>query len=182
MKNTMLMLIVSLAVGLSACTETNDSEDTTNQESETQQSNEQQQALNSNDSEPDETDSLEDLEAASDPDTVRTHIQEHTELQETLRQYLQRTAADSRDQCALIPYGHKPCGGPDHYIVYSQKGMSDGDIAELEKQVKRYNQLDAFIDSSRNIVGTCQVTPEPEIQFENGRCTQSSGDRPILNQ
>lgn len=181
MKNTLLMLIVSLTLGLSACTETNVSEDTTTQEDETQQSNDQK-ALNGNDSESDDSESLEDLEAASDPDTIRTHVQEHTELQETLRQYLQRTAADSRDQCALIPYGHKPCGGPDHYIVYSQQGMSDGDIAELEKQVKRYNQLDAFMDSSRNIVSNCQVTPEPEIQFENGRCTQSSGDRPILNQ
>lgn len=159
MKNTLLLLIVSAALGLSACTDADNTEESPG-ESET---------------------SLQDLEAAAAPDTIRTHIQEHTELQETLRQYLQRTAADSRDQCAMIAYGHKPCGGPDHYIVYSQQGMSDGDIAELEKQVERYNELDAFVDSSRGMVSNCQVTPKPEIQFENGRCTQSTGDRPNLN-
>ncbi|MGX5913541.1 hypothetical protein ACR0ST_02230 [Aliidiomarina sp. Khilg15.8] len=171
MKNTLLLLMLSATLGLSACTESEETEQDTAGSEEVQQSTES--ATES---------SLQDLEAATDPDTVRTHVQEHTELQETLRQYLQRTAADSRDQCALIPYGHKPCGGPDHYIVYSQKGMTAGDIAELEKQVERYNQLDAFIDSSRNIVSNCQVTPKPEIQFQNGRCTQSEGDRPILNQ
>lgn len=113
---------------------------------------------------------IDDLGDVEDPATVRTHTQEHVELQQELREMLGRTRADSRDQCALIPYGHKPCGGPESYIVYSQKDMSDRDIKELHEKVRRYNQLDAFIKSSQHMVGTCEVTPEPQIRFENGRC------------
>ena len=83
---------------------------------------------------------------------------------------LQRTEADNREQCALIPYGHKPCGGPESYIVYSQMDMDENDIDELHDKVRRYNQLDAFIKSSQGIMSTCDITPEPEVRFENGRC------------
>ncbi|MCC5879390.1 MAG: hypothetical protein JJU03_05825 [Idiomarina sp.] len=113
---------------------------------------------------------IEELGDIDDPRTVRTHTQEHVELQQELRELLQRTEADERGQCAMIPYGHKPCGGPESYMVYSQKDMSDDDIDELHEKVRRYNQLDAFIKSAQQMMSTCEVTPQPEIQFENGRC------------
>ncbi|RAJ93614.1 hypothetical protein [Aliidiomarina maris] len=118
---------------------------------------------------------ISELGDASDPQTVRTHEQEHAELQQTLREYLQRTRADNENQCAMLPYGHKPCGGPETYMVYSQKDMSDSDIEQLEQRVARYNQLDAFIKTTRGVMSNCQVTPEPEIRFENGRCVASQG-------
>lgn len=115
-------------------------------------------------------DSIEELGDIDDPQTVRTHTQEHVELQQELREVLQNTEADSREQCAMIPYGHKPCGGPETYLVYSQRDMSEDDISELHDNVRRYNQLDAFIKASQQMMSTCDITPQPEIRFENGRC------------
>ena len=119
-------------------------------------------------------DNIEELGDVDDPQQVRTHMQEHAELQQDLRGLLQRSEADSREQCAMIPYGHKPCGGPESYIVYSQKDMSEGDIEELHENVRRYNQLDAFIKTSQQMMSTCDITPEPQIRFENGRCIADS--------
>lgn len=115
-------------------------------------------------------DNIEELGSIDDPQQVRTHTQEHTELQQELREMLQRTEADNRNQCALIPYGHKPCGGPESYLAYSQMDMSESDIDELHEKVRRYNQLDAFIKSSQGVMSTCDITPEPDILYENGRC------------
>lgn len=108
-----------------------------------------------------------------DPSTVRTFQQEHAELQQTIRQALSRNRADDIDQCAMVPFGHSPCGGAETYLVYSQRDMSSDEIEDFEEKVARYNQLDAFLKTSRNIVGTCEVTPVPEIVFENGRCMAS---------
>lgn len=170
MNKTLLTLALASLLGLAACSEP------ANDDSSDPESNNQELTSEELRSQ------LEVSGDASDPATVRTHEQEHAELQQTLRQYLQRREADSRDQCALIAYGHKPCGGPESYIVYSQKGMGEDTIEELEAQVKRYNELDAFIKSSRNIVGNCQVTPEPEIEFENGRCMANLRSGNFMNQ
>lgn len=178
MKKTRLSLalaaIFSLSLGLAACSDPDDqrgdpmdpAQETSAAEREARQQ-EVRDDLMAGD--------ISDLGDASDPQTVRTHEQEHAELQQTLREYLQRTRADNENQCAMLPYGHKPCGGPETYMVYSQKDMSDSDIEQLEQRVARYNQLDAFLKTSSGMMSNCQVTPEPEIRFENGRCVASQG-------
>lgn len=111
--------------------------------------------------------------------TMQTHEEEHAELQQVLRQYFHRNQADSREQCAMFEYGVKPCGGPERYIIYSQKDMSEEELTQLEQTVARFNQLDAFIKSTRGVVSNCQVTPEPEIVFRDGRCTARDGFNPV---
>lgn len=209
MKKTWLTLVIAavLGFGLSACGEQNDRDrddprDPMQQVEEADERDARQQEVRDERSQRGESLSAEmddgnidpardsqrqppgalsdSLGDTSDPQTVRTHTQEHTELQQELRQYLQQTNADSRDQCAAIPYGHKACGGPETYIVYSQRDMDENDIAELNEQVARYNQLDAFLKTSRGVASTCDITPEPEIRFENGRCIAAS--QPLRNQ
>lgn len=97
-------------------------------------------------------------------------VEEHAALQQELRAYLGRTQADDLTQCALLPYGYNPCGGPARYIAYSRKGMSDAELGVLEQQLSRFNQLDAFLQSQRMGVGRCGPTPEPELALINGRC------------
>lgn len=103
------------------------------------------------------------------PDTDNIE-QEHRELRDILLAYSRNNAADSAEQCATFPMGHKACGGPEEYQVYSQKGMSASDIETLHQQVERYNQLDAALKITSGVVSNCQITPEPKIRFENGRC------------
>lgn len=182
MKKFLLSLLVTFAV--TACSDRED--DQRGSPTDPMQQSEQADERDENASpspEPGERDSAVDHSAqpapsleTSDPDAIRSHEDEHAELQTYLNAYLRRTEADNIEQCSMFPYGHKACGGPETYVVYSQKDMSDETIAELENHVERYNQLDAFIKTTRGIVSTCDVTPEPEIRYENGRCV---GDRSL---
>lgn len=113
----------------------------------------------------------------ADPTTVRTHQQEHTELEMDIREYVRHAEADDIKQCALIPFGHKPCGGPESYLVYSQRDLSSDDIADLEEKVARYNHLDAFLKAAQGMMSTCDVTPEPIVTIESGRCVAQSHSR-----
>ncbi len=182
MKKTRLSLalaaIFSLSLGLTACSDPDDQRGDPMdpaQETSAAEREARQQEVRDERNPTAKTDDDDLWDAARDPQTVRTHQQEHAELQQTLREYLQRTRADNENQCAMLPYGHKPCGGPETYMVYSQKDMSDSDIEHLEQRVARYNQLDAFLKTSSGMMSNCQVTPEPEIRFENGRCVASQG-------
>lgn len=188
MKKTCLFFALAAALSLTACGDPDDQhgdpQEPTQQTPATEREAQQQELREDTDVNEEATsdatnlyadiDNLADFGNVDDPQQVRTHQQEHTELQGELRALLQRTQADSREQCAMIPYGHKPCGGPEAYIVYSQKDMSESDIEALHEKVQRYNQLDAFIKSSRQIMSTCEITPQPEIRFENGRCIADS--------
>lgn len=112
---------------------------------------------------------ISDLGNLDDPTTVRTHHQEHTELLASIRDAI-HNEADEVAHCAAVPFGHKACGGPASYLVYSQRDMSSSDIEDFEQQVARYNQLDAFLTISEGRMSTCDITPRPELELENGRC------------
>lgn len=112
-------------------------------------------------------DELGDLE---DEENVRARQQAREELLADIERSVGNREADDVNQCAFVPLGHKPCGGPERYMVYSERDMSDGDIESFEAKIARYNQLDAFIKTAENRVSTCDITPRPEIGLEGGRC------------
>ena len=112
-------------------------------------------------------DELGDLE---DQDNVRARQEAREELLAEIERTVGEREADDVNQCAFVPMGHKPCGGPERYMVYSQRDMSDSDIETFEAQVSQYNQLDAFIKTAEDRMSTCDITPRPEIRLEGGRC------------
>lgn len=175
-----LMLSLTIALALTACGERDDQRGDPTAPMQQSEQNERRDGNVS--AAPEERDSAIDHSAQpapsadTDPEAIRSHEQEHAELQTYLNTYIRQTQADNIEQCSMFAYGQKACGGPEMYVVYSQRDMDEDAIAELNEHVARYNQLDAFIKMTRNIVSTCDITPEPEIRYENGRCI---GDRSI---
>lgn len=113
---------------------------------------------------------LDELGDLEDEENVRTQQQAREQLLAEIERTVGNREADDVNQCAFVPLGHKACGGPESYMVYSQRNMSDSDIESFEEQIARYNQLDAFIKTAENRMSTCDITPRPQISLEGGRC------------
>ncbi len=75
--------------------------------------------------------------------------------------------ASTIGQCAFIPFGSKPCGGPWRYLVYSTQTTNE---ATLEQYVARYNELDDARNRQEGLVSDCSLVGPPEIMLEGGQC------------
>ncbi|RUO30355.1 hypothetical protein [Aliidiomarina soli] len=192
MKKYTLAIALLTALGLTACSDPDDQQgDPTNPTNPTQQTQQRQQA---NDQDTDPAGTAGERDAAtmrsSQPapadselrpendiqgrnqmeEFTQQQAEEHAELRTYLTSYTRNNQADSQDQCAFFALGDKPCGGPESYVVYSQKDLSDEDIANLEKRAQRYRELDAMMHAAEGMMSTCDITPEPQVTLENGRC------------
>lgn len=83
-------------------------------------------------------------------------------------------AATEPAQCKKTGFGHKPCGGPASYLIYSTQGL---DEALLLQKVSRYNQLMQAEQQRLGLVSDCAVVPEPGVALVGGFCVASgNGD------
>ena len=81
------------------------------------------------------------------------------------------TAAASEPlQCKKTGLGHKPCGGPASYLIYSTLGL---DEALLLQKVSRYNQLVQAEQERLGLVSDCAIVPEPGVALVGGFCVAS---------
>ncbi len=79
-------------------------------------------------------------------------------------------AATEPAQCKKIGFGHKACGGPASYLIYSTQGL---DEALLLQKVARYNQLDQAEQERQGMMSDCAVVPEPGVALVGGFCVAS---------
>ncbi|MDO8566643.1 MAG: hypothetical protein Q7R58_00635 [bacterium] len=83
------------------------------------------------------------------------------------------TEASDISQCKMMPVGHKACGGPGSYIVYSTKTT---DVDRYLKLVATRDKFWATLQWLFNpILGsggasTCDIEMPPEVEFANGKC------------
>lgn len=83
-------------------------------------------------------------------------------------------AATEPAQCKKVGFGHKPCGGPASYLIYSTQGL---DEPLLLQKVSRYNQLMQAEQQRLGLVSDCAVVPEPGVALVGGFCVASgTGD------
>lgn len=83
-------------------------------------------------------------------------------------------AASEPAQCKKVGFGHKPCGGPESYLIYSTQGL---DETQLLQKVSRYNQLIQAEQQRLGLVSDCAVVPEPGVALVGGFCVASgTGD------
>ena len=73
--------------------------------------------------------------------------------------------------CAFMPVGSKPCGGPWEYVVYCRLTNDTTRLrtvlAELERRQREYN-------TKHQIGSTCDMILEPAVTVRGGRCTVST--------
>ena len=77
----------------------------------------------------------------------------------------------SDTDCALLPVGNKPCGGPEAYLPYSK---TNSDVATLEKLSQQYNEQRKQYNQENQMMGTCVMTPKPDVSCVRNQCLVSS--------
>jgi len=76
------------------------------------------------------------------------------------------TSAD----CGLLPIGNKPCGGPEAYMAYSK---NNSDVDALKKMGQQYADMREQYNKDNQMMGTCQVTPKPNVSCIRNQCVAS---------
>ncbi|WP_126803062.1 hypothetical protein [Aliidiomarina minuta] len=127
-------------------------------------------------SEPDWQEPTEQTQAARTESGEQDLDQQREDLAREIRDQLP-LEANSVEHCALLAFGHKPCGGPQQYLPYSTQGMTEDEHNELLLKTRRYNSLDRQIKEDRGIVSDCAIVPEPELILQEGQCAVKS-ERP----
>ncbi len=75
--------------------------------------------------------------------------------------------ASSVEACRVLPIGDKACGGPAAYLVYSAEAS---DVERLGTLAAEHRRTDRARNDSCGLASTCEITPEPEVILEEGRC------------
>lgn len=102
------------------------------------------------------------------------HAAESAALFAEIKAMVGTAAASEPAQCKKVGFGHKPCGGPASYLIYSTQGL---DETQLLQKVSRYNQLMQAEQQRLGLVSDCAVVPEPGVALVGGFCVASgTGD------
>lgn len=73
----------------------------------------------------------------------------------------------ANDQCRSTPLGHKACGGPEAYLVWSAAASDDKRLAGL---LSRYNAARKLEAQQPGRVSDCSMVQDPGARCEAGRC------------
>lgn len=92
------------------------------------------------------------------------------ELELEVRRMIKTPEADNPEQCKIVEMGHKPCGGPERYLLYSEKTMSVDERAVFLEKLKQYNELSRRYLEKSDMVSDCKVLPKPTAVLKKGFC------------
>ena len=88
-----------------------------------------------------------------------------------LHQRLQRLTADKScmqaAQCKVLPVGHRPCGGPEQYLVYSSQTTDEKLLAITNA---RYKKLKQEQQQRLGLRSSCQMLPESMAACQQQQC------------
>jgi hypothetical protein len=71
------------------------------------------------------------------------------------------------NQCRVIAFGAKACGGPKTYLVYSGLQTNEN---KLKRLVDQYNSLEDKINKETDAISDCMFIEEPKPTIQNGMC------------
>uniref|UniRef100_A0A486XL54 Uncharacterized protein n=1 Tax=Rheinheimera sp. BAL341 TaxID=1708203 RepID=A0A486XL54_9GAMM len=81
--------------------------------------------------------------------------------------------ADTVEQCRVVGFGAKPCGGPASYIAFSVQHKNESVILAL---IEKYNSAAKAENERLGLMSDCAVVPKPAVVLKNGVCTlQAAG-------
>lgn len=75
--------------------------------------------------------------------------------------------ADHVGQCQVAEVGVRPCGGPAQYLVYSERDLDAGALAE---RLQQYNDAMRAEHASSGRMSTCEMLPKPRPVLKDGIC------------
>lgn len=80
--------------------------------------------------------------------------------------------ADNVEQCRVVGFGAKPCGGPAGYIAFSTKQKNESVIMAL---ITKYNAAAKAENERLGLMSDCAVVPKPAVVLQDGVCTLQAG-------
>jgi hypothetical protein len=99
------------------------------------------------------------------PDYCSTAQAKDKEIQNLISNKSCSNDADCRNKA----YGHKSCGGPSSYLIYSSKNVSE---EILDSEVKEFYRLGEACAKSTKDVSTCDVILPPNVGCVQTVCVQ----------
>jgi len=81
--------------------------------------------------------------------------------------YIGTPYCDDCEQCRVIGYGAKPCGGPWGYLIYSSATL---DEAVLEGLIAAHRSFESYMNAKYGYTSTCDVPPVPAVTCFGGEC------------
>jgi hypothetical protein len=76
---------------------------------------------------------------------------------------------DRLEDCKAQPVGHKICGGPQAYLIMSNK---DPNYGKISAEINLMNYMDASLQRKLSVMGTCDYNSEPTLACEKGVCSR----------
>ena len=88
---------------------------------------------------------------------------------EALNTLITDTQCDTNAQCKVSPIGHRACGGPSAFIVYSTKTTEQKEVTALSEKV---TTLESKYNTKEGLISTCQFLIAPSAQCIDNKCVR----------
>ena len=98
-------------------------------------------------------------------------------LYRSIREMVGEAACTANEQCRTLPIGHKACGGPESYLVWSSAATSEGKLRAL---VDSYNQARKREVQQSGRVSDCSMMADPGARCEAGRCVPAGRSPAVM--
>jgi hypothetical protein len=84
---------------------------------------------------------------------------------------ISRATCNTNDDCDALAVGHRACGGPSDYLVYS-KLSSDED--ELKRMAASHTAQEKLKNQKEGNMSICQMLTKPQVACKRNTCVKSS--------
>jgi hypothetical protein len=111
------------------------------------------------------------ISGAETPQKVDKRIAQRARLNDEVLRLSQPLKCSSDADCASLPMGSKPCGGPWKYVLYSKKNSK---VPALKKKLSEYNKLDQKINEAQQVMSDCSMALEPNLKCEKSMCVDTA--------
>jgi hypothetical protein len=98
-------------------------------------------------------------------------------LSRQIREEIGTAACTANDQCRSLAIGHKACGGPETYVVWST-AASDG--KKLRALADAYTQARKQESEQSGRVSDCSLVTDPGARCEAGRCVPAGRSPAVM--
>ncbi len=104
---------------------------------------------------------------AQAPEAIKSQAAQMKANQERIEEIRAGDYCASDEECRILPFGSKACGGPREFIVHS----STANWNELESLVLEYNEFEHQHNISTGAISTCDMPAEPtNLRCVNNKC------------
>jgi hypothetical protein len=98
-------------------------------------------------------------------------------LYRSIRETVGDAACTANEQCRTLPIGHKACGGPEGYLVWSSAATSESRLRAL---VDSYNQARKRDVQQSGRVSDCSMMADPGARCDAGRCVPAGRSPAVM--